>query len=362
MMSQTRRAATRKVVVIAAADALRRFAKDVFVRAGLSGAHAGTVADVLVWADLRGVDSHGVTRISRYVGLIEAGDLNPKPAMTIRTETAAAVVIEADRAAGPVAMTYAMAAAVRKARDAGVGLALVRGTTHAAALGYYTLMAAREGMAAIALAGSGPNMAYYGARAAGVSTSPISIAVPGGDHGPVVLDMGTGVVSVGKLNQARKRGEAIPEGWALDGNGNPTTDPRAAQIPLPLGGPKGSGLSLMIECITSLVVSNAILADALEATAGRRRHRQNGLTLAIDIARFCNPGTYGREVGRLVKALKALPPDPEVGEILMPGERGNRTLEQRSREGIPIPRATFDELKALAARLGVPLFPSSHRP
>ncbi len=361
-MSEPNRAAMGTAVVIAAADGLKRFTKEVFVRAGLSDAHAGIMADVLVWADLRGVDSHGVTRMPRYVELIKAGDLNPNPAMAVRTETAASVLIDADRAAGPVAMTSAMASAVRKAKDAGVGLALVRGTTHTAALGYYTLMAAREGMAAIALAGSIPNMAYYGARAAGVSTSPISIAVPGGDHGPMVLDMGTGVVSVGKLIQARKTGQAIPEGWALDRNGNPTTDPQAAQIPLPLGGPKGSGLSLMIECITSLVVSNAILADALGGTAERRRHKQNGLALAIDIARFCDTGTFRRDVDRLVKALKALPPDPEVGEILVPGERGNRTLAQRSRDGIPIPRATFNELKGLAEGLGVPMFPSSPRP
>lgn len=358
-MGETTRAGMNPAAVLTSSDGLRHFTKEVFVRAGLSDAHADIVAEVLVWANLRGVDSHGVTRIPRYVELIQVGDLNPKPAMTVRTETAASVLIDADRAAGPVAMTWAMESAVRKAKDAGVGLALVRGTTHTAALGYYTQMAAREGMAAIALSGSGPNMVYHGARAAGVSTSPISIAVPGGDGGPVVLDMGTGVVSLGKLIQARKTGGAIPEGWALDRTGNPTTDSQAAQIPLPLGGPKGSGLSLMVECITSLVVSNAILAEALEGTAKRRRHKQNGLALAIDLARFCDPGTFKRDVGRLVKAVKALPRNPEVGEILVPGERGHRTLEQRSRDGIPIPRATFEELNGLAERLGVPMFPSS---
>jgi ureidoglycolate dehydrogenase (NAD+) len=130
---------------------------------------------------------------------------------------------------------------------------------------------------------------------------------------------------------------------------------------LPLGGPKGSGLSLMIECITSLVVSNAILAEALEGTVEGRRHKQNGLALAIDIARFCGPAAFRREVDRLVKAVKALPRDPAADEILVPGERGNRTLEQRRRDGIPIPHATADELKALADRLGVPMFPPSGR-
>jgi ureidoglycolate dehydrogenase (NAD+) len=343
--------------VLAEADALRRFTTHVFSRAGLSESSASIVADVLVWADLRGVESHGVMRVSRYLELIDAGDLNPRAALTVSTETPAAVLLDADRSAGPVAMTSAMAAAVGKARDAGVGMALVRATTHTAALGYYTLMAAQEGMAAVALSGSSPLMVYHGARAAGVSTSPISIAVPGGDRGPLLLDMGTGLVSMGKLMQARKTRRPIPEGWAVDGQGSPTTDPQAARIPLPLGGPKGSGLALLIECITSLVVSNALLAESLEGTAEGRRHRMNGLALAIDVARFGDPAAFRAEVDRLVRALKALPRAAGVVEILMPGERGQRTLERRRREGIPIPRPIYDELKSAADRFGVSLFP-----
>ncbi|MGH7312753.1 MAG: Ldh family oxidoreductase [Candidatus Rokuibacteriota bacterium] len=347
---------------MATADALRRFATDVFVRVGMPPAPAGTVADVLVWANLRGMDSHGVTRIPRYAELMAVGDVNPNPVMTARLDTPAAVVLEADRAAGPVAMTEAMARAVSKAREVAVGLALVRGTTHTAALGYYTLRAVQDGMVGIAVSASGPNMVYHGARAAGVSTNPISIAVPGGDRGPLLLDMATSVVSLGSLVQARKTGQAIPAGAAVDGNGNPTTDPQAARIPLPLGGPKGSGLSLMIECLTSLVVANPILAEVLEETARGRQHRQNALVLAIDLARFGDPAMFRREVARLIAALKALPRQPEVDEILMPGERGRRTLERRSREGIPIPRAIVDELHALADRLGVTMFPVSPRP
>ncbi len=347
---------------LATADALRRFATEVFVRAGMPPAPAGTVADVLVWANLRGMDSHGVTRIPRYAELMAVGDVNPNPAITARLDTPATVVLEADRAAGPVAMTAAMARAVDKARQAAIGLALVRGTTHTAAVGYYTLLAAQEGMVGIALSASGPNMVYHGARAAGVATNPISIAVPGGDGEPLLLDMATSVVSLGSLVQARKTGQPLPVGVAVDGNGNPTTDAQAAKVPLPLGGPKGSGLSLMIECLTSLVVGNPILAEVLEGTERARHHRQNGLALAIDIARFGDPAQFRREVERLVRALKALPRQPGVGEILMPGERGRRTFERRSREGIPVPQAIVDELTSLATRLGVAMFPSSLRP
>lgn len=338
------------------ADALRRFTVAVFARAGMNEADAATVAEVLVWANLRGVDTHGVMRLPRYVNLIETGDMNPRPAMRVRQETPASVLIDADRSAGPVAMLRAKTEAVRKARDAGIGFALVRATTHTAALGYYTSAAAQEGLAAIAVSASWPNMAYHGARAAGVSTSPISIAVPGGKHGPIMLDMGTGVVSMGRLNQAKKTGEALPAGWALDKAGSPTTDPHAADIPLPMAGPKGSGLALMIECITSLIVANPLIAEFIEKTPEGLRHRQNGLIIAIDIARFGDPEAFRREVDRLVKAVKSLPADPRAGGILMPGERGQRSFEKRSREGIPVPRAIAAELEALAQRLGVTLF------
>jgi ureidoglycolate dehydrogenase (NAD+) len=338
--------------IVTAAE-LTSFTKAVFERSGMSATHAATVAKVLVWANLRGVDSHGVTRVPRYVEWIEAGVVNPRPDIKVATETAASVLIEADRAAGPVAMTAAMEAAARKARDAGVGLALVRATTHTAALGYYTQAAARDGMAALALAGSIPGMAYHGALAAGVSTSPVSIAVPGGSGGPVVLDMATGIVSLGRLVQARRSEQPIPEGWALDSEGRPTTDPQRAEFPLPMAGPKGSGLALMIEFLTSVLVSNPILADTVGKPAKGRRHRQNGLALAIDVSRYGDRATFGREVERLVAALKALPHEAGV-EILMPGERGARVFEQRSRDGIPLSGPTRNDLNAIAERLALP--------
>lgn len=355
-MSTTSSRAGRAAVTVTA-GALKRFATDVFARTGLPRADAAVVAEVLVWANLRGVDTHGVMRIPRYVDLIECGDMNPRPAIRIRTETPASVLIEADRAAGPVAMTRAVAEAMRKARGAGIGLALARATTHTAALGYYTLAIASEGMAGIALAGSWPNVVYHGSRAAGVSTSPVSIAVPGGE--PVVLDMATSIVSMGKLNEAKRSGRPIPQGWAIDREGRPTTDPQAAQTPLPMAGAKGSGLSFMVECLASLIASNPLLAESLEGTPEGSRHRQNGFVVAIDLAQFGDPDGFKREVDRLVKALKALPRAEDTQEILMPGERGRRTLEQRTREGIPLAGSVHEELHSLAGRLGVAMFPSA---
>jgi len=322
-MSDSARDAVTAAPAVVTAEALRRFATAVFCRWGLPEGDARTVADVLVWADLRGIDSHGVTRIPMYLRLLDDGDLNPTPAIKTCLETSATTVIDADRAAGPIAMTTAIGKAMEKARDAGIGVALVRGTTHTAALGYYTSSAAEAGMAAIAFAASVPMKAYHGARVASVSTSPISIAVPGGERGPVVLDMATSVASMGKLVQARKTGTPIPAGWAIDEHGRPTTDSSVAMTPLPLGGPKGSGLAL-----------------------------------AIDVARFCDPAVFRNEVDRLVAAVKTLPRNADAAEILVPGERGSRTFAERSARGIPLPGPIVAELARVATRFGVAMFPT----
>ena len=330
-------------------ERLRAVVADIFARAGMSGEHARVVADVLVWADLRGMGSHGVMRVPRYVDLIRRGDLNAAPEMKILLDAPAAVLLDADRAAGPVAMVRAVELAVPKARSAGIGMVVVRSTTHTAANGYYTQMAARGGMACIAVSASGPNMAYHGARSAGVSTAPLSIAVPG-EGGPLALDMASGMISLGKLMQARRSGEQLGEGLALDARGNRTTDPKAAAIPLPLGGPKGSGLAFMIECLASLLAANPILSEALEGTPEGRRHYQNALLIAIDIERFVPLSDFTREVGRLSEAVKALPAQPG-SDIIVPGERGSRNAAQRASD-VPIASPVMEELRALARSLG----------
>lgn len=329
---------------------LAHWVSNIFVSEGLPEDDARAVARVLVWADLRGMETHGVVRVPRYVDLIRASDLNPRPSMTTRSDSAACIVLEADRAAGPVAMTRAAALAMEKARAAGAGVCLVRGTTHTGAIGYYTHLAAEAGMAAIAYTASSANMAYHGARAPGVSTAPLAIAVPG-EQGPIALDMASSTISNGKLMQARRTGEPLSPGSALDKDGMETTDPRAAAMPLPLGGAKGSGLALLIECLASLAVGNPILAEALERTALGRRHRQNAAVIAIDLGRFVELERFRREAGRLARALKALPAQPGM-EILLPGERGARSAGRRRRDGIPLAAAVYEELCRLAPRPG----------
>ena len=320
-----------------APQALRELVRTIFEKHGMGAEHAALTAEVLVWADLRGMGTHGVMRTTQYVNLMRKGDLNPRPQM----KTSADGVIDADRAAGPVAMTYAASVASQRTKHSGIGLALVKDTTHTAALGYYTQAAAREGFAAIAFAASSPLMAYHGARAAGVSTAPLSIAIPGEDE-PLALDMASSMVSMGALAQARRSGKTLPEGVVLAADGTPTTDPKLASIPLPLGGAKGSGLAFMFECLASFLTANPILAEALGKTPASRRHKQNAMVIAIDVERFVPLVEFRKEVARLAAGLRRLPGE----DILMPGERGSRNAA-RQRDAVAISDPVYEELKAL---------------
>ena len=332
-------------------DALKIFSCALFERVGVSPEDARIVADVLVWANLRGVDSHGMLRIPNYVRWAETGVVNPRARPKVIRETPAASVVDGELGYGAVVLSYATERAIEKARKTGVGWVAVTRSTHSGAVGYYTLMCARAGMAGLYMGASMPNMAYHGVRGAGVSTNPIAISVPGGTHPPLMLDMATAVASVGKLKYHADANIPLPEGWALDGAGDPTTDPQRAVTPMPLGGPKGAGLALMFECMASLLVGRPVLEPRI---AGRvKEHEQAGVIVAIDIAQFTDPADYRRNVDALVAALKAMPRAEGFDDIAVPGEHGDAILRERKASGIPLPAGTWKRLAETAGRLGV---------
>lgn len=153
--------------------------------------------------------------------------------------------------------------------------------------------------------------------------------------------------------QAKRLKETLAPGLALDAQGNPTTDAQAASIPLPLGGAKGSGLSLMIELLTGLATGNPLIATFFSGEPGAKRHQQNALVLAIDAFRFCPEAAFRADVARTIAAIKALPPDPAAGGILLPGERGDAEMAHRRRDGIPLPPGVASDLAAAGAKAGV---------
>jgi len=339
-------------IVIHRAD-LERFATAIFAAAGVADELARPWAEVLVWANLRGTDSHGVIRIPRYLELLRRNAINPTPAMRIERCSGAIAVLDADLAPGAPAMIRAMDEAIARAREVHVGWCAVRNITHAGAIGYFALRAAAAGMAGIVMTASGPLMAYHGARVAAVSTNPLAIAVPAGRRRPFLLDMSTSTVANGKVLAAKERGAAVPPGWGLDASGRDTTDPARIRTLTPLGGPKGSGLSTMIECLTSLAVGNPLIVAALAAGGFPDTPVLNGVAIAADLAAFGDVTAFQGAVDALGDALAQLPRADGVDRIFLPGERGDTVLGEREAAGIPIPAGTWARLTAAATDVGV---------
>ena len=352
-MSTETPAPPRAAKVLVDADDLRAMVAGVFQARGTRESDAAAVADALVWANLRGIDSHGVSRIPRYLELFDKGESVAGAVPAVTRPRAAIAIIDAHAAPGPVALNRAADEAVAAARTCGVGWASVRGTVHTGAIGYYTSRAAQAGMAAVGVVAGVPNMAYAGARGAAVATSPLSVAVPAGRHELVLLDMATAVMALGRIAQLKAAGKELPPGVALTADGEPTTDPALAKVPVPVGGPKGSGMSLVFEMLASGLAANPIVPAYHSGTKEGRRHRQNAFLLAIDIAAFLPLDTFKESVDETVDAIKSLPPTDETSEILIPGERGKRSEANRGSSGIPLGPKVWRELTGIATALGV---------
>jgi LDH2 family malate/lactate/ureidoglycolate dehydrogenase len=331
---------------------LSKFAAAIFQAQGMSATDAATVADVLVWANLRGADSHGVSRIPSYLDYIRSGALDPRARPAMRALTPSSFVLDCAHSAGPVAMMQAAATAREAVATSGICMGLVSATTHTGAIGRYAEWLAKRNCAAIVFVGGPPLMAYHGARTASLSTAPLAIAVPGPDEQPLLLDMASSIVAAGRLRDLAAAGKPVPEGWALDAEGKPPRDAGKATTVLPLGGPKGSGLSFMFECLTGIMAGTPVLTMLAQPT-GSRRHAQNAVVIAINIETFRPLAEFRRDIAALAAQIKSLPRQEGYEDLLLPGERGGRNAETRRRAGIPIERPLWVKLCEIAEPLGI---------
>lgn len=338
--------------------ALREFSASILTRGGFAPQDAAKTADLLVWANARGVESHGVMRIPRYVEMVELGLINPAGKPHLVSTFGATAILESENAPGAVGMGLAMAKAIELAGTFGIGWCSARNITHAGAVGYFAETAARADHIGIVMTASKPLMSYFGAKAEGVSTNPLAIAAPNPQGGnPIVFDMSTSAAALGKIMAAKNAGVAIPRGWGVDANGADTSDPSAVKFLLPMAGAKGSGLSLMIEVLSSVLVGNPLIARAL---AGDGKGSFNGLAMALNIKAFGDVTSFHRDMADLGAAIKALPKADGVAEILLPGERGYATAAESEVNGIQLSAATAAALIKLAQGYDIPV-PASLR-
>ncbi|MBT5429310.1 MAG: Ldh family oxidoreductase [Rhodospirillaceae bacterium] len=329
-------------------EELISFATNVFQFYGLNYSNSRLWAEVLVWANLRGVDSHGVLRIPLYTEYLEKGIINSTPNLKLNPLSGAIARLDSDLAPGPVALKKGMEVALSKAEEFNIGWCAISNMTHAGAVGYFSLLASKRGFAGIVMTASQPMMAYPGTHENVVSTNPISISIPGHLHSPLLLDMSTSTVGMGKVLQARDSGEKIPNDWGLDKRGNPTTDPNKLNVLSPLGGAKGAGLSLMIECLTSLAVNNPIIEPVLRTGTPLSGRPINGVAIALDISMFGEKDLVKKQVDDLVNQLHLVGKSEGVKNIYAPGERGDAVKTHRQKYGIPLAMGTIQRLKVVA--------------
>lgn len=339
---------------------LERFVGLVFQRLGLPEADAMTAAKVLVMADLRGVDSHGVIRLSLhkwYVKALRDGIINPKPRVQIMSETPASALIEGDGGMGMVVGRQAAELAIEKARRVGVGMVAVRNSRHFGMSAYYAMLALPHEMIGISMTNAGRQVVPTFGQEAKYGTNPICLAAPTLEEIPFVLDMATTTAAAGKLEVAARSAHPIPLGWALDDKSEPTTDPLAAQRArklLPLGGTrdggshKGYGLAVMVEILCGVLTGT--LACTTPPETGVRGHFFG----AINIAAFRPVEEFKRELDNLLRYLKSTPPEKGQNRVYVAGEIEHETTQERSVKGIPLHASTITRLRELSEQLNVP--------
>lgn len=339
------------------AQHLEAFARDVLVHAGIPVEHAGQSARHLVLCDLRGVESHGITRLSALVQRIRNGVVNATPNIHVERQRPASALVNGDNGLGVPVSTYATQLAIQIAREQGIGTAGVRNSNHFGIAADYALQMADAACLGIVTTNSSPAMVPWGAAKKFLGTNPICFGAP--THGaPLVLDMATSVVAMGHVVLAEKRGQPIPDTWAVGPDGLPTTDPTRARQggARPLADYKGSGLALMIEVFTSLLTGATLGVHAAGFFSDMSRPADVAhLFIAIDVAAFVELGSFKERLAGLLAEMRALPLAQGFDRVTLPGEIEQECLQERQANGIPLDPAVLADLRQLSTQTGVSL-------
>lgn len=331
-------------------DAIRDFSNRVFIAIGVSEDDTTIITEAMIHADLRGHGSHGITRIPIYAQRLKAGAVKARPHIRIERAAPAFLRVDGDNGPGPVVTNAALDALLELVRETGVGIAAVGHSNHNGPGSFYVERAAREGCIAIAMTNAPPSMAVFGGREPALGTNPITFGAPVAGGSPILLDMATSVVARGKIVEASKRGDPIPDGWALDAAGKPTNDSNAAErgVVLPMSGAKGSGLAIMVEVLAGVLSGGRF--------AGQLGNLYSDFETPQDIGHFLmlidvSGQAFAGKTGRLVAELKSTALADGFDEIMMPGEVEQQRMH--AADGIDLPENVLCDLDQIALEVGV---------
>lgn len=351
-------------------EELRVFTRRVFAHSGIPEEDASRAAEILLMADLRGIDSHGIARLRRYHELLSAGRIEPEPDIRIARRTATTATVDGGNGLGLVVGPWANALAMEMARETGAGWVAVRRSNHYGIAGAYALEALRHELIGWSMTNAGNLVVPLNGAERMLGTNPVSIAFPGRDEPPVVIDMSTAAVPYGKIQMARRNGSPIPLGWAVDRHGEATTDPLAmvdGGALLPLGsdevgqGHKGYCLGAMVDLFCGVLPGAgwgpfaphfAMVGAALSASRGSGTGHFFG---ALRIDAFIDPIEFKSRVDDWVRTMRQTRPAPGTNGPLVPGDPERWAEADRRENGIPLLTSVVDDLRYIATETGIPL-------
>lgn len=339
-------------------EALTTFVAQALMAQQVPKADADTVASHMVQADVLGHDTHGVFRLRQYLNRLRDGGCNAKADVHVVTETVATALVDGDNGLGHLAMSHACTLAMNKAREAGIGWVGVRRGNHAGPLALYVRPQAQANMIGMAAAvGSANHVPPFGGSDLLLGTNPIAIATPTDSNDPFVLDMASTVAAMGKIKVLAQRDEPMPEGWMVGRDGEPLTDPkrRSDGFLLPIGGPKGFGLSVAIGLMAGVMNGAAFGADVVDFTSDTHSETNTGqFVMALDIAAFGATQDFKQASAKAFSDMRASKPLPGHDAVRLPGDGKHVSMAQRRAHGLELNPALCRDLQALATEYDIP--------
>lgn len=336
---------------------LEAFVARALTAVGLPASDAEQIARLMILADLRGADGHGIFRLPQYIRRIRTGGMNVRPNIRAVQETEATALVDGDNGMGHLVMWFAAQTAIEKAERAGVGWVGVRQDNHSGPAALYAMMPLERDMIGIYIAvGNANHLPPWGGVELLLSTNPIACAIPALEEPPIVLDMATTVAAYGKVKIKAQRGEPLPEGWMIDAHGRSLTDPKRAEegFLLPIGGYKGYGLALIFGLLAGTLNGAAFGRNVIDFNKDDRTPTNTGqVIVALDIARFSPVESFRRSVDQIIREMRNSKKMPGVERIQVPGEQSHATWRARSARGIPLNDALLNDLERVAGELGV---------
>lgn len=333
------------MIVSISEEALKEKTKNVFIKEGLTTQTAKDIADVLVHANLRGVDSHGVMRVEHYVKRIREGGIHPLAVPTVEQTSPTTWIMDGDHGFGHSISKQAMQQAIKAALSSGIAAIAVKNSSHCGALSYFVEQAASENMIGVAMSHTDKVVVPFGGSAPFFGTNPIAFGFPTKEEQNVILDFATSTVALGKILNAKEHGQTIPEGWGVKADGSHTVHPEEVSYLTPFGGPKGYGLAMVVEIFSALLTGAAFGPHVSKMYGDYNQHRELGhFFMVIDPSVFTGLESFTTRLDQMIHELHQAAPAKGVEQVLVPGELEAQTAKKRQKDGIPIPKHILDFL------------------